>query len=468
MATTALPIGRTRRRWHIFDIIQDYATTVDHKKIGQMYLGLTFFFFLLGGLMALLLRLELAFPGGRVLSPDLYNQLFTMHGTTMIFLFIIPMWAGMGNYFIPLMIGAADMAFPRINALSLWLLLTAGIVLEMGFVVGSGAAAGGWTGYTPLTEKTYSPTLSIDFWIIGLILVGTSSLGGAVNFLVTLYRMRAPGMSWFRIPMFAWSILTMSLMILFATPMITGALIMLLADRNLGAHFFDPALNDTRLWQNMFWFYSHPAVYIMILPAFGIVSEIVPVFSGKPLFGYKAMAFATVGIALLGFTVWAHHMFATGLTPVLQGFFMAATMLIALPTGVKFFNWIATMWYGNLRFDTPMLFSVGLMTMFLIGGINGVFLALVPIDWQMTDTYWVVAHIHYVLFGGSVFGIFAGLYYWLPKITGRMLSERLGKIQFWVMIIGFNVTFFPQHMLGLLGHATAYLYLPGGLRLQYV
>ncbi len=452
MATTAgtLPSERTRRSgWGA--VIKDYATTVDHKKIGHMYLGLTFFFFMLGGLMALLVRLELALPGVQLLTPQQYNQLFSMHGTTMIFFFIIPMWAGLGNYFVPLMIGAADMAFPRINALSLWLLLAAGLVGEIGFVLPIGAAAAGWTGYTPLSLKTYSPTLSMDFWILSLLLVGTSSLGGGINFLVTIWRMRAPGMTIFRMPLFIWAILTMSLMILLATPMITGALIMLLLDRNIQSHFFDPALNDTRLWQNMFWFYSHPAVYIMILPAFGIISEILPVFSGKPLFGYKAIAFSTLGIAFLGFTVWAHHMFATGLTPALQAFFMGATMLIALPTGIKFFNWIATLWYGNLRFDTPMLYSIGLIAMFLLGGINGVFLAIVPVDWQMTDSYWVVAHIHYVLFGGSVYGVFAGLYYWLPKITGRMMSERLGKIQFWLMTIGFNITFFPMHMLGLDG-----------------
>ena len=452
MATSAFPMPRERQRSGFWNGVRDYATTVDHKKIGHMYLVITFFFFLLGGLMALIVRLELAYPGIQVLSPQHYNQMFSMHATTMIFLFVVPMWAGLGNYFVPLMIGAADMAFPRINALSLWLLLTAGIVMEVGFVVpGIGAAAAGWTGYPPLTLKTYSPTLATDFWIAGLLLVGTSSLMGSVNFLVTIWRMRAPGMTVFRMPLFVWAVGTMSLMILLATPMLTGALVMLLADRNAGTHFFDPALGDTRLYQNMFWFYSHPAVYIMILPAFGIISEILPVFSGKPLFGYKAIAFSTLGIAFLGFTVWAHHMFATGLSPALQIFFMGTTMLIALPTGVKFFNWIATLWFGNLRFDTPLLYSVGLIAMFLIGGINGVFLAVVPIDWQMTDTYWVVAHIHYVLFGGSVFGVFAGLFYWIPKITGRMMGERLGRIQFWIMMVGMNLAFFPMHMLGLDG-----------------
>jgi len=444
MATTALtpaiPVYRSG--------LYEWLTTTDHKKIGILYIVNSFIFFFLAGILALGVRTELAQPGIQFFHEDVYNQLFTMHGTTMIFLFVIPMLAGFGNYVVPLMIGAPDMAFPRINALSFWLLPLGGIVMFTGFFTG-GAAADGWTSYTPLSEAKYSGT-GEDLWIVGLILIGTASILGAVNFLVTIFKMRAPGMTMFRLPILAWTVLVTAILVLLATPVFTSALIMLFIDRNYGGHFFDPATGGSAiLWQNVFWFYSHPAVYVMVLPAMGMVSEILPVFSRKPLFGYKAFVFATAAIGALGFTVWAHHMFTTG--AVYLPFFSAMTFLIAVPTGVKFFNWIATMFRGQLTFSTPLIFALGFLTMFLIGGINGAFSAVVPVDFALHDTYWIVAHIHYVLFGGSVFGIFAGVYYWFPKMTGRMLNEGLGKIHFVIMFIGFNMTFLPQHILGLDG-----------------
>jgi cytochrome c oxidase subunit 1 len=426
-----------------------WLTTADHKKIGIMYIVAGFTFFVLGGIMALFIRLELAQPGRPIMSPDTYNQLFSMHGTTMIFLFVIPMSAGLGNYLIPLMIGARDMAFPRINALSLWMAIGGAVVMYSSMLVGAPEA--GWTGYSPLANSVFSKSPGTDMWILGLILIGTSSLLGAINFIVTIINMRAPGMTMTRMPLFGWSILTMSLMVLMSTPVLSGALIMLLFDRNFGTTFFSGQGADPAMWQHMFWFYSHPAVYIMVLPAMGVVSEVLPVFSRKPIFGYKAIAYSTAAIGLLGFLVWAHHMFTTGLSPVLTTFFMAATMTIAVPTGVKMFNWLATVWGGRLSFKTPLLFAFGFMGMFVIGGISGVFNAVVPIDYQVQDTYFVVAHLHYVLFGGSVFGLFAGLYYWTPKVTGWMMNEKLGKLHFWLMLLGFNITFFPMHLLGLEG-----------------
>jgi len=445
MATTTLnPAAPTYRSG-----LYEWLTTTDHKKIGILYLINSILFFLAGGILALVVRVELAQPGLQFLDETFYNQAFTMHASFMLFLFVIPILAGFGNYAVPLQIGAPDMAFPRINALSFWMLPLGGALMASGFLVSGGAAASGWTEYPPLSGAQYSGT-GTDLWIMGLTLIGTSSILGAINFLVTIFKMRAPGMTLFRMPILVWTVLVTSVLVMMATPVLTSALIMLFIDRNYGGHFFDPANGGNAvLYQNVFWFYSHPAVYIMVLPAMGIISEILPVFSKKPLFGYKAFVFATVGIGALGFSVWAHHMFTTG--AVFLPFFSLMTFLIAVPTGVKMFNWIATLWRGRLRFDTPLLFAVGFLTMFLIGGINGAFSAAVPVDFAIHDTYWVVAHIHYVLFGGSVFAIFGGIYYWFPKMTGRMLNETLGKVQFVIMFIGFNLTFFPMHQLGLAG-----------------
>jgi cytochrome c oxidase subunit 1 len=428
-------------------------TTTDHKKIGMLYLVNSMLFFFLGGIFALLVRTELAAPGIQLFTNEhVYNEVFSIHATVMIFLFIIPVLAGLGNYAVPLLIGAPDMAFPRINALSFWMLPLGGVLLLLGFLVPGGAAAAGWTSYPPLSERgpLSSPGAGMDLWLVSLVLIGTSSILGAINFLVTIFKMRAPGMTLFRMPIMVWTVLVTSVLVLMATPVFTSALVMLFIDRNYGGSFFLPeAGGQAVLYQNIFWFYSHPAVYVMVLPAMGVISEVLPVFSRKPLFGYKAFIFATVGIGALGFTVWAHHMFTTG--AVFLPFFSLMTAAIGVPTGVKMFNWIFTMFRGQLTFSTPLLFAIGFLTMFLIGGINGVFSAAVPVDFALHDTYWVVAHLHYVLFGGSVFGMFAGIYYWFPKMTGRRLSEGLGKVHFILMFIGFNLTFFPMHMLGIKG-----------------
>lgn len=448
MATTTLTPAASAYRSSLYE----WLTTTDHKKIGILYVVNSFVFFFIGGLLAMGVRAELSQPGLQFVSNEgIYNQLFTMHATVMIFLFIIPMLAGFGNYVVPLQIGAPDMAFPRINALSLWMLPLAGILLLSSFLLG-GAAAAGWTSYPPLTldKPLASQGYGQDLWIVSLILIGTSSILGSINFLVTIFKMRAPGMTMFRMPILVWTVLVTSVLVLMATPVITSALIMLFIDRNYGGHFFDPATGGSAvLYQNVFWFYSHPAVYVMVLPAMGMISEILPVFSRKPLFGYKAFVFATAGIGALGFSVWAHHMFTTG--AVFLPFFSLMTFLIAVPTGVKMFNWIATLIRGQLTLSTPMLFALGFLSMFLIGGINGAFSASVPVDYALHDTYWVVAHLHYVLFGGSALGVFAGTYYWFPKMTGRMLNEGLGKVHFVLVFVGFNVTFFPMHMLGLVG-----------------
>ena len=430
-----------------------WLTTTDHKKIGIMYVINSFLFFLIGGFFALGVRAELAQPGLQIFTNEhVYNEFFSIHATVMIFLFIIPMLAGLGNYAVPLMVGAPDMAFPRVNALSFWMLPLAGLLLLAGFLSQGGAAAAGWTSYPPLSEvgPTKSPGAGQDLWIVALVLIGTSSILGGINFLVTIFKMRAPGMTLFRMPIMVWTMLVTSVLVVMATPVITSALVMLFIDRNYGGHFFDPfAGGNAVLYQNIFWFYSHPAVYVMVLPAMGVVSEVLPVFSRKPLFGYKAFIFATAGIGALGFSVWAHHMFTTG--AVFLPFFSLMTFLIAVPTGVKMFNWVATLFRGQLVFSTPLIFAIGFLTMFLVGGINGAFSAAVPVDFALHDTYFVVAHLHYVLFGGSVFGVFAGIYYWFPKMTGRLLDEGLGKVHFVLMFIGFNLTFFPMHMLGLQG-----------------
>jgi cytochrome c oxidase subunit 1 len=428
----------------------EYLTTTDHKKIGLLYIGSGLVFFLIAGLLALFIRAELAAPGLQFLDEAVYNQLFTMHGTAMIFFFAAPVAFGFANFIIPLQIGAPDMAFPRLNALSFWLFLAGGLVAFSGFLTANGAAAFGWTGYAPLSDATYSPGAGPNLWIVGLILSGASGILGAVNFIATIFTMRAPGMTMFRLPIFIWNMLVVSLLIVLTFPVLTSALVMLFLDRTVGAGFFDPAVGGSPiLWQHLFWFFGHPEVYILILPFFGIVTEVIPVFSRKPLFGYRALVFATILIGALSFSVWAHHMFTTG--AINTYFFGIVTMAIAIPTGVKFFTWIATMWRGRITFQTPMLFTIGFLFMFLAGGITGPILASPPIDYQVQDSYYVVAHMHYVLFGGSVFAAFAGFYFWIPKMTGRLLDERLGRLHFWGSLLGMNLTFFPMHILGMEG-----------------
>jgi cytochrome c oxidase subunit 1 len=428
----------------------DWLTTTDHKKIGILYLFATFIFFLLGGVEALIIRAQLAVPDGTLVEPSVYNGLVSMHGTTMIFLFVVPVFAGFANYFVPLMIGARDMAFPRLNALSFWLLAFGGIAFYASIFFEPPQA--GWTSYAPLSDDAYLPSGGVDAWIFLIHLTGISSMLGAINFVATIQNMRAPGMGWGRLPLFIWSILVYSYLLIIALPAIGAAVTMLLTDRHFGTAFFDPTGGgDPMLWQHLFWFFGHPEVYIMILPAFGIVSEVLPVFARKPIFGYKAIAASTVAIAFLGLLVWAHHMFTTPTATVVLVFFMMSSFLIAVPTGIKIFNWIATLWRGSIMLKTPLYFAAALPALFVIGGISGVMLAVFPVDWQLHDTYFIVAHIHYVLFGGSVFGIFAGLYYWFPKMSGRMMSEALGKASFWVMFVGFNLTFLVQHSAGLSG-----------------
>jgi len=428
-----------------------WLMTVDHKRIGIMYLLTAAVFFVFGGLEALLMRIQLAQPENKFLSPDVYNQIFTMHGTTMIFLAVMPLAAGFGNYLVPLMIGARDMAFPKLNALSYWTYLFAGCFMYSSFFLG-GAPNDGWFSYAPLTEELYSPTHGMDFWIMGILLLGFATTIGSINFIVTIIQLRAPGMTLTRMPVFVWAQFVTAFLAVFALPSLTTAVLLLLLDRQLGAHFFNVAQGGSALlWQHLFWFFGHPEVYILILPAMGIVSEIIPVFSGKPLFGYTAVVFSMTAIAFLGFTVWAHHMFATGMPTTSLLFFAADTFMISAPTGALFFAWLGTIWRGNLRYSSPMIFSLGFFTMFLIGGLDGVHLAVVPVDWQLTDTYYVVAHIHYVLFGGAIFGIFSGVYYWFPKITGHRLGETLGRWHFWLMFIGMNLVFMPMHFLGLEG-----------------
>jgi cytochrome c oxidase subunit 1 len=432
--------------------VTGWVTTVDHKRIGLLYVGTSLVFFAAGGILALLMRAQLAQANEHFVTRNTYNELFTIHGTTMIFLFIVPFWAGLANFLVPLMIGTRDMAFPRLNALSYWLFLFGGVTMFLSFFAAGGAAKAGWYSYPPLSEKFFSPGNGQDLWILSLHLVAISSLAGAINFICTIHNMRAPGMSWMRIPLFVWAIEIYSILIVIVMPVIGVGLTMLLLDRQVGTHFFLPDHGGSAvLYQHLFWFFGHPEVYIIILPAMGIISEVLPVFSRKPIFGYKAIAFSTVAIGFYSMLVWAHHMFSVGLPNFLNVFFMLSSMVIAVPTGVKIFNWIATTWRGNLIFDTAMLWALGFIAVFTIGGLSGIFLAAFPVDWQVTDTYYVVAHMHYVMFGGGVFAAFAGLFYWWPKLFGRLLDERLGKAQFWLVFVGFNLTFFPQHMLGLLG-----------------
>jgi cytochrome c oxidase subunit I len=445
--------------------LSSWLTTVDHKRIGILYIVTSLVFLLLGGLLALFMRAQLATPNEHFVTKDSYNELFTMHGTTMIFLVIVPLWAGFANFLVPLMIGARDMAFPRLNALSYWLFLLGGIILYSSWFAAGGAPRAGWTGYVPLSEASFTPGNGMDLWILSLHVLTISSLAGAINFLVTIHRMRTPGMSWMRMPLFVWSIEVYAALLVLALPALSAGLTLLLLDRQAGTHFFLPDQGGNAvLYQHVFWFFGHPEVYIMILPAMGVISEVIPVFSRKPIFGYTAIALSTVAIGFYSMLVWAHHMFAVGLPGYLQGFFMISSMIIAVPTGIKIFNWLATTWRGNIHFDTPMLFALGFIAVFTIGGLSGIFVAAYPFDWQVTDTYFVVAHLHYVLFGGSLFGVFAALSYWWPKMFGRMLSERLGKLSFWLILVGMNVTFFPMHMLGLLGMPRrVYTYNHGGL-----
>jgi cytochrome c oxidase subunit I len=427
-----------------------WLTTTDHKRIGIMYLAGAFMFFCLGGVEALVMRTQLAQPESTVVSPHTYDGLVTMHGTTMVFLFAMPIIAGFANYMIPLMVGARDMAFPRLNALSWWLFIFGGIVLYTSIFFEPPSA--GWTMYTPLSDDAFLQNNGVDAWILTIHLTGLSTMLGAINFIATIHNMRAPGMAWRRMPLFVWAILVFSYLVVIAIPSIAAGVTMLLFDRHFGTAFFDTTGGgDPLLWQHLFWFFGHPEVYILILPAFGMISEIIPVFSRKPIFGYTAIATSTVAIAFLGSLVWAHHMFTTPTNTPVLGFFMLSSYAIAVPTGIKIFNWIATLWKGSIKFTTSLMFAVALPGVFVFGGVTGIMMAMFPVDWYLHDTYFIVAHFHYTLFGGAVFGYFAGLYYWFPKMSGRLMSEALGKLSFWIILIGFNGTFLVQHTLGLEG-----------------
>src|SRR5918997_1362239 len=451
MATVAAPRRGLLSRPTATSGVWGWITTVDHKKIGILYGVTAFVFFILGGLEAIAIRLQLARPNGDVLTAEAYNQFFTMHGLTMIFLVVMPFGVALMNFFIPLMIGARDVAFPRLNAFSYWVFLCGGLFLYSGVLLGE-IAGNGWFNYAPNSEILYSPGHGIDFWTIALQITGIASLVGAVNLIVTCLNMRAPGMKLLRMPIFTWMALVSQFLLLFAIPVITVAFFLLTFDRQFDANFFNPEAGaDPLLWQHLFWIFGHPEVYILILPAFGVVSEVIPVFARKPLFGYPFMVFSGVAIGFMGWGVWAHHMFASGIGPVSVAAFSLSTMFIAVPTGVKIFNWIGTLWGGRLRFTTAMCFAVALVSQFTIGGLSGVTHAVSPADTQQTDTYYIVAHFHYVLFGGSMFGIFAGIYFWFPKVFGRLLDERIGKIHFALMLVGFNLAFFPMHILGLQG-----------------
>lgn len=457
MATNVLTLPRASEPTGLMS----WLTTVDHKRIGVLYLITAGLFFVLGGIEALIIRSQLATPNGTLVSPDFYNQLFTMHGTTMIFLAVMPLNTGFGNLVAPLMLGARDMAFPRLNAFGYWLYLFGGLLLYSSFFLG-GAPNAGWFGYAPLTERAFNGTHGVDFWILSLQLLGVSSLVGALNFIVTILNMRAPGMTINRLPLFVWGVLVTSLLIIFAIPSITVALILLLFDRYFGTAFYLPAAEgDPLLWQHLFWFFGHPEVYIMIMPAFGIISEILATYSRKPIFGYAAMAFAFAAISFISFTVWAHHMFATGISPVADTVFAGMSFLVAVPTGIKIFNWLGTIWKGSLHVTTAFLFAAGFIGQFTIGGLGGVMLATVPVDWQITDTYFVVGHLHYVLFAGAILALFGGTYHWFPKITGRFMNERLGQAHFWLTMVGMIMVFLGMHYVGVLGMPRRiYTYLP--------
>ncbi|MEO3870026.1 cytochrome c oxidase subunit I [Nonomuraea sp. B12E4] len=435
-------------------LIVSWLSTTDHKVIGNLYLATSFCFFLLAGLMAMLIRAELVAPGLQFVSSDRYNELFTIHGTVMLLLFATPLFGGFANAIMPLQIGAPDVAFPRLNMVGYWLFLFGGLMVVSGFLAPNGAAPFGWFAYTPLSTAQYNPDIGGDVWVMGLALSGLGTILTSVNFITTIICMRAPGMTMFRLPIFTWNTLLTSMMVLLAFPVLAAALLVLAIDRKFGTQVFEATNGGSMLWQHLFWFFGHPEVYIIALPFFGIITEVIPVFSRKPLFGYIGMVGATIAIAGLSMTVWAHHMFPTG--QVLLPFFSFTTFLIAVPTGVKFFNWTGTMWRGHLSFETPMLFSVGFLVTFLLGGLTGVILASPPLDFHISDTYFVVAHFHYVVFGTVVFAMFSGFYFWWPKLTGRMLNDTLGKIHFWPLFIGFHTTFLVQHWLGMLGFPRRY------------
>ncbi|MBT2391972.1 cytochrome c oxidase subunit I [Streptomyces sp. ISL-1] len=443
-----------KQRTTVGNRIRAWLTTTDHKVIGNLYMVTAFGFFLLAGLMAMVIRAELARPGLQIVSSDQYNQMFTIHGTIMMLLFATPMFAGFANAVMPLQIGAPDVAFPRLNALSYWLYLFGGLVVVSGFLTPEGAADFGWFAYAPLNGPVYSPGEGGDLWVMGLVLAGVSTTLGSVNFIATIVCLRAPGMTMFRMPIFTWNVLFTSILVLVSFPVLTAALLVLEADRKFGAHVFDAANGGALLWQHLFWFFGHPEVYIVALPFFGVVTEIIPVFSRKPVFGYVGMVGATITITMLSAVVWAHHMFTTG--AVLLPFFSMMSFIIAVPTGVKFFNWIGTMWHGSISFETPMLWALGFLVTFLLGGLSGVMIASPPLDFHVTDSYFIVAHLHYVLFGTVVFAMFGGFYFWWPKWTGRMLNERLGRIHFWTLFIGFQTTFLVHHWLGEMGMPRRY------------
>jgi cytochrome c oxidase subunit 1 len=432
-------------------VLHEWVTTVDHKKIGIMYVLMAVVFLIIAGCQALMIRWQLFYPHNGVLGADTFNQFFTMHGTTMVFFMGMPILIGIGNYLVPLMIGARDMAFPRLNAMGFWVTLLGGLLTYFSFATG-GAPAIGWFAYSPLTEKTFARGPATDLWCLGLIVSGVGTVTAAVNFIATIAAMRAPGMSLTKVPFFVWTMLWTSVQIVVALPPLTASLIMVLFDRHLGAHFFDVQNGGSALlWQHLFWFFGHPEVYILILPVFGMVSEIIPVFSRKVLFGYEFMAMATAAIAFISLSVWAHHMFTVGMSRPQNLFFVVSTFLVSIPTGIKFFNWLATMYGGRISLASPMLFSCGFLSMFLIGGLTGIMLGAAPFDFQLQDTYFLVGHFHWVLIGGTLFGAFAGIHYWYPKVTGRMLSERLAGWQFWLLYIGFILTFGPMHLAGMLG-----------------
>ncbi|MGA8594150.1 MAG: cytochrome c oxidase subunit I [Bryobacteraceae bacterium] len=449
--------------------LHDWIVTVDHKRLGVMYIATSLFFFAVGGIFAALMRAQLAFPNGKALPPEVFNRIFTMHGTTMVFLVGMPFFAGLANYLVPLMIGARDMAFPRLNAFGYWMFLFGGILLYFSYIGGEGLAGHGtapdvgWFAYSPLTERAFSRGTSTDYWILSIIVAGIGSTASAINVIATVISMRCKGMTLARMPLFVWLMLVVSAMVILALPPLTAAQIMLLLDRYLGAHFFDTqAGGSALLWQHFFWLFGHPEVYILVLPGFACASEIIPVFSRKPIFGRAAMIGATVAIGMVSVSVWAHHMFAVGMSSTSNIFFVASTMLVGVPTGIKIFNWMATMYGGKLRFDTPMLFCVAFLFQFLIAGLTGIMLAAAPFDWQLTDSYFVVAHFHYTLLGGLMFTLFGAIYYWFPKATGKMLSETLGKWHFWLLVIGFHMTFDPLHFAGILGMPRRiYTYAPG-------